>query len=134
MPRNLLKRAAEHLQTKMEQHASETVEYERPGLGSVDGGVLAIPGQTEAPEALLADGALGQRSVTNDFTIRRSLLVIQSERVEPESGDLIHHTTGGYRLTYTVSSDLGLSPADPSDPYDIAIRIHCDLTNVGQVP
>lgn len=136
----MLKRGAEVLITKMEKHGSVEVEYERPGCGKVqklddDGNpvfddddkpiyrVVAVAGQSthgQEPDVGIID-----RVARADFTIRRSRLVINGERITPRRNDIIRlWSDDGTLYEGRVLGDDGIPHFEPADDYGIAVRIH----------
>lgn len=121
MARNLLKRAAQFLQSKAEKHMAEVVVYERPGSGTAS--VLAIVGETTYQQ----DNQTGviDRVVRIDYTIRRSSLVIDGQQIEPKRNDIIRQTLeDGSLYVGRVLGEFGVSHVQDSDGYGIALRIH----------
>ena len=121
MKRNLLKRAADILQSRLEQTAGEVVVYERPGVGCV--AVNAIVGRTEYE--LESGGGDIDRSIRNDYTIAKSSLVLNECEITPERNDIIYQTLAdGTVVENRVLGEGGLSHYQDSDGYGIAYRIH----------
>lgn len=119
---NYLRAAAETLQTRMEQFASETVMYCRDGQAPFP--VVAVPGRTVA-ENQDASGFI-VRTTTRDFTIRVAAL----RGLTPKRNDVIKMKIGNEEHIYTVNGDFGGVHYEPVDSYGIAWRIHTKLDRI----
>lgn len=121
MGRNLLKLGAEKLHSRMECNASETVVYERPGVGFVE--VLAVIGRTEYE--VETGGGFMDRMIRNDYIIRRSLLVINGFQIVPERNDVIYQTLDdGTVYKGWVLGEDDIPHYAEADGFGVAYRVH----------
>lgn len=125
---NILKSGMAYLTQQMLLHASETIVYSR-GNDSVE--VQAVLGKKLLK---IDDGQGGFRiEVTDlDVLVAADDLVLASERVTPQRGDLVLLTTDYDTQTFEVLP-IGSEPAWRwSDPFQSMFRIHAKHIDTDQ--
>jgi len=113
---NRLAQAAQELQRRMVQDASELVTYKRPNSFAFD--VSAIVGRSVVEQ----DSGQGfmLRVVSRDFTISQEAL----NYTLPQRNDIIVQTINDVTLEFLVDGGPGQSHFEETDGYGVAWRIH----------
>lgn len=122
---NLLRAAAEILQRKLEQHASETVAYERKGQPPLT--FQAVLGRS------VTDNDPGSgfivRIVSQDFIIRAALLA-PLDPPTPKRNDTITVTINGVISTFVVNGEASGAHYENADSFGVSYRVHTKLDRV----
>lgn len=124
----LLKTGMDWLGDQMITHNSREVTYHR-GNGSV-----TIRAMLDGSGPLKVDDGAGNFRIVRsdcDFIVKIADLVINSQSIEPQSGDKIHDTQDGQLWIYEVMAPGYLEPeAQRQEPYRKMVRIHAKRISV----
>lgn len=116
---NLLAQGMAFLHAQRDEHMSSEVLFVR---GAEEVAINATIGQTVFEET--DRYGVVQRERSRDFIVLAADLVIDSQVVTPEKGDMIKETTGATVRTFEVMP-FGDNPLWRwSDPHRTAVRIH----------
>lgn len=123
---NLLRKAAETLQQKMERHASESVVYSRKGQPPLNG-IPAVLGRS------VTDNDPGSgfivRIVSQDFIIRAALLATLDPPT-PKRNDTVTVMLEGKQTTFVVNGEASGAHFENADSFGVSYRIHTKLDRV----
>lgn len=127
---SLLRKTAGFLGRSIKAAAEESVLYDRPGVGSVLIG--AIPGRHENT---LDEIAAEQTSARDfDWLVLSADLVIDSNRIDPQPGDVITWTDPeDFARVYRVVGGSADRCFRPSDQLGVIYRIHTVFVESNQV-
>lgn len=123
---NLLRKGMARLTATLKQHASEEIQYTR-------GDEYVFCRATLGRKLLKLDDGVGGFQIVwtdMDFLIPTDDLVIDGERVTPESGHIVRVTIGGEVQRYEVAQYGGEPCWTWAEPHQSMLRVHTKRVGV----
>jgi hypothetical protein len=121
---DLLQRSSEWLDGMREKHCTIEVEYKR---GALTAQIPATVGKTVFQVS--REYGLFERHESRDYLVSAANLVLGSQEVLPERGDVIRETDGAVAYEYEVMAPGNEPCWRWSDDYRRTLRIHTKLVN-----